>query len=168
MTGAEINDGLVGLAARIILRAQDDCKGKIEGSAGSDMVKALIQHDAVRWLESSPWCDALLYCLPAGYRDIPQEEVARRAIRKRKKSYLKYLPKNLDAGSQVPLIYLSKLTGIDKDKMYYAARKGTFHATKEEDGHWYSTLTELAVALVAGDLKIEAQRDDPFSEPSLC
>lgn len=154
MTGAKIGDPYKSLAASIVLRAQWDCKGKIESSAGPDTVKALIQHDAVRWLESNPWCESMLYLgLPPEYQNVPQEFVAKQAIKRRKKSYIKHFSK-VDMDAWIPVSALAELTGIDRSKIYHAIHNEGLAATQRGDGHWCSTLTELAVALVMGMLKI--------------
>jgi len=159
MVGSKIDDPYKGLAASIVLRAQHDCKGKIESTAGTDMAKALIQHDATRWLESNPWCECMLCLgLPLNSPEVTQEFVAKQALKRRKKSYRKYLPQEIGVDDWMPITYLAELTKMDKDKMYHAVCNGGLYATKEDNGYWYSTLTEVAIALVAGELKMQSRR----------
>lgn len=154
MTGARVgNDPWKSLAARVILRAQDDCRGCMESGIKDDVTKALIQYDAEQWLRFDWWCQYLLDCsLPLEY-NAHQSILAQQSRERRRKSYKKYLPQDIDPDEQVPIHHLAKATGLSKIRLSNAAQDGRLSASQKANGPqtiWCTSITEIACAVSKG------------------
>jgi hypothetical protein len=148
------DDPWASLAASIIERARQDCKGNIE-SGFSDIFKALIQWDAEEWLRHDPWCQFLLdCCLPLEY-DVDKERLFQTVAmqgnpKRRQKSYVKHLPQGVDMKEQYPVASLTELTGLQY--LHAAVSKGKVQGRLNGDNKWYCSMADIALAVVLGTM----------------
>jgi hypothetical protein len=165
MAGAKIGDNpWRSLAALIILQAKDDMQGKLSDVHGN-LTKALIQYDAERWIETSPWCQFLLdtslteFGLPF---DTYQYDVAALWRSRRKHSHYKYLPE-IRMTAWLTVAELSSVTGLGEKKIHNAIRDERLYAEQRfcpDIGRevWHTTVAELAKAIVVGDISFENRK----------
>lgn len=156
MTGARTSDNpWKRLAAEIINRARADCKGSVSTGGDDNITRALLQYDAEHWLESDPWCQYLLDCALPWKCDVLQSHLVTLERQRRRKSYRKYLPKNIDPDEQLPIYHLAKTMGLSKTRLNKAASAGHIEATQRNHSAspiWCTSISEIAKAVAKGDL----------------
>lgn len=154
MTGAKVgNNPWKSLAASVILKARDDCRGCMESGIKDDITRALIQYDAERWLRHDWWCQHLLDCSLPPECDVHQSILAQKTCQRRRRSYRKCLPEDIDFNEQMPIHSLAKTTGLSRIKLCNAAKDGRLSASQQPNGSvisWYTSIAEVACAVSEG------------------
>ena len=137
------------LAAAIIGRARDDCKGKglYLGKEKSKRKRLLIMVDAERWLRDDSWCDYLFEAFDIV--DMRDEYLAD-ALTKRGKSVY---ANRLIVDKEMTTALLSYHTNIATQTLARAAREGRLKAHKN-GRQWVSTLTAVLDAISKGHIRV--------------